>query len=73
VAVQYKSAKAWKGRRNQRRGRCAEKFPCTVDESGVELRAAGLHCAGIEPIATTSDRVFVLAEKTRLAPVPRAS
>ncbi len=66
VLVQYKSSETSKGRRNAsrtpRNNDAYRKYFATHDEMRNEIFAAGLEFIDLQPIAESSDRVFVLAK-----------
>jgi len=65
VLVQYKTGQTIKGIINKYKSRKSD-FPknfCSFEDIINEVRQAGLVCVRIQPIAETSDRVFILAQK----------
>ena len=65
VLAQYKTGQTIKGVFNKLKARknpYPKKF-CSFEDITDELRQAGLVCLRIQPIAETSDRIFVLAQK----------
>jgi hypothetical protein len=68
LLVQYKTLETFKGRFNvaraTRKSRIQPHGFCTDEQIREELSAANLNCLLISKISYSSDRVFVLAEKT---------